>query len=163
MLRAVHLIFALLCAIAMSQFPAFHQQYLQRVGGALDELNRQVGDMDQRAAAQNMDRFDYIRHFQSNDDGVIQAEGDAMLAMIARRERMTDALERLRNASWYTMLVEVAFHLEPDIATNTAKDFIPAVPLSLAGGAHAFLGFLIGWLLPPTVRSFFPRRATRGA
>lgn len=162
MLRAVHFIFALLCAAAMSQFPAFHQQYLQRVGGALDELNRQIDDLDQRAAAQNMDRFDYIRHFQSNDDAIIQTEGDAMLAMIARRERMTDALGRLRNATWYTMLVEVAFHLEPDIAASTAKDFVPAVPLSVAGGAHGFLGFLFGWLLPPTVRSFFPKRVARG-
>jgi hypothetical protein len=163
MLRAVHIVFALLCAAAMSQFPAFHQQYLQRLGGTLDELNRQIDGLDQRAAEQGMDRFDYIRRFQANEDSLVRGEGDAMLATVARRERVAEALKRLRDAPWYMMLVEVAFHLEPDVAANTAKDFVPAVPLSLAGGAHAFLGLLIGWLLPPTVRSFFPRRVLKSA
>ena len=109
MLRSLHLAFALLCAALGSQLPAFHDQYLQRVGGALDEVNQQIE-------------------------------------------------ARLQDVSWYMLAVEMVFHLEPDIALNTAKNFGPAVPLSISGLAHAFFGFFFGCLIPSAIRSLFPRK-----
>jgi len=55
--------------------------------------------------------------------------------------------------------IETAFHLEPDIAEQTLKDFVPAIPLSVSGGAHAFFGFFFGYLIPLCLRALFPRKA----
>ncbi|MAX47570.1 MAG: hypothetical protein CMM78_05120 [Rhodospirillaceae bacterium] len=158
MLRSLHLAFALLCAALGSQLPAFHDQYLQRVGGALDEVNQQIEAMDMRAQDAGLGRYDYIRRFYDNSDSVIQGEGQAMLATLARQERLREIEARLQDVSWYMLAVEMVFHLEPDIALNTAKNFGPAVPLSISGLAHAFFGFFFGYLIPSAIRSLFPRK-----
>ena len=59
------------------------------------------------------------------------------------------------------ILIEIAFHLDPKIAENTALAYEPAVPLSISGGAHAFLGFFFGYLFPSGIRSLFPRTVVR--
>ena len=164
MVRSLHLIFALTCAILMSQFPAYHQQYLQRLGGALDEVREQIAALDERAAKAGMERYDYVRHFRNNPDPIVSGEGEAMVQTLARQTWLIDALDRLRGAPWYMILVEDAFHLDPAIARNTLQDFQPAVPLSISGGAHAFLGFFIGYMLPAVLWSLMPfRRARREA
>lgn len=163
MLKKLHLLFALLCAAALSQFPEFHQQYTQRLGGALDELILQMDALDLRAEAAGMERFDYVRHFQNNPDEVVRGEGDAMMHMLSRHSRLSKAYERLETAPWYMTFVETVFHLEPDLAQNTMMSFVPAIPLSVSGGAHAFLGFFFGYLIPSFIRSLFPRRAPQVA
>ncbi|MDW3206010.1 MAG: DUF2937 family protein [Alphaproteobacteria bacterium] len=163
MLKKLHILFALLFAVAMSQFPEFHQQYTQRVGGALDELTLQIAALDERAEKAGMDRYDYVRHFQSNPDDIVRGEGDAMLATLARRQRLEAAYQRLIDAPWYMIVLETAFHLEPDIATNTAKAFVPAVPISFSGAVHTFAGFMIGYLLPAALGSLLPWRRVREA
>lgn len=163
MLRIILIVFALVCAGAMSQFPEFFQQYKQRMGGALDEVNRQVEALDARAAEINLDRFDYIRRFLNSTDSVIQGEGDAMVAVLVRQTRYAKILARFEAAPWYMQAAELVFHFETDIAENALKEFVPAVPLSLSGGAHALFGFLFGYLLPLCLRAFFPRRAPQMA
>lgn len=163
MLKKLHLLFALLCAAAMSQFPEFHQQYTQRLGGALDELTLQLDDLDRRAEAAGMGRFDYVRHFQNNSDEVVRGEGDAMMNMLSRHSRLSKAYQRLEEAPWYMSFIETAFHLEPDLAENTMMSFVPAIPLSISGGAHAFFGFFFGYLIPAFLRSLFPRRVPKTA
>ncbi|WP_421880320.1 DUF2937 family protein [Pacificispira sp.] len=163
MLKKLHIVFALLCAVAMSQFPEFHQQYTQRIGGALDELTLQVAALDERARNAGMDRYDYVRHFQNNSDSIVKGEGDAMLATLSRQQRLAKAYDRLTEAPWYMIVVETAFHLEPDVAANTAEVFVPAVPISFSGAVHTFAGFLIGYLLPAMLGSLVPRRRSRAA
>ncbi len=175
MLKKLHIVFALLCAVAMSQFPEFHQQYTQRIGGALDELTLQVAALDERARNAGMDRYDYVRHFQNNSDNIVKGEGDAMLATLSRQQRLAIAYDRLTEAPWYMIVVETAFqmeggfddetafHLEPDVAANTAQVFVPAVPISFSGAVHTFAGFLIGYLLPAMLGSLVPRRRSRAA
>jgi hypothetical protein len=163
MLKKLHIVFALLCAVAMSQFPEFHQQYTQRIGGALDELTLQVAALDERARNAGMDRYDYVRHFQNNSDNIVKGEGNAMLATLSRQQRLAIAYDRLTEAPWYMIVVETAFHLEPDVAANTAQVFVPAVPISFSGAVHTFAGFLIGYLLPAMLGSLVPRRRSRAA
>jgi len=43
-------------ALAGSQIPEFAQQYRQRLGGAIDELNRMIAQFDSEAAGQSLTR-----------------------------------------------------------------------------------------------------------
>ena len=161
MFRAIHFLFALICAVLLSQAPSFYQQYLQRLGGAVDELTIQVEALDGRASEAGMARYEYIRHFQANEDTIIQGEGDGMVALVSRQVMLKDWLVRLEQVPWYMILIELAFHLDPEIAENTAKSFEPSIPLSISGAAHTFLGFFFGFLLPAGLRSLFPRKVVR--
>ena len=70
--------FALLVALAASQVPEFRQQYLQRLGGALDEVTRQVAALDERAQAAEMERYAYLRRLLNNPDPIVVREGEIL-------------------------------------------------------------------------------------
>ena len=56
LLRAITMAGGLVGAAGLSQFPEFSQQYVQRLGGAVDELSRFVAEFDADAAAVGMTR-----------------------------------------------------------------------------------------------------------
>lgn len=150
--------FALLVALAASQVPEFRQQYLQRLGGALDEVTRQVAALDARAQAAEMERYAYLRRLLNNPDPIVVREGEALLDLVSRKQRLEAAIARIDAAPAYLHVVEIAFNLEPDVAAATLERFVPAAPLSLSGLFHAFVGFFVGLLAPMGVRRLFPRR-----
>lgn len=157
-MRIVLVIFALMCGAAASQFPEFHQQYLQRLGGTLDELDRQVDALDMRANEAGLERYPYIRRLLNNDDVVVQREGQNLLDMVTRRLRIEQAIAELREIPGYLLAFKTALYFETDIARNTAIDYKPAVPLTLSGIGHAIAGFFLGYILPLLLRMLFPRR-----
>ena len=53
-LRTMVLTSGLCGALAAAQFPAYSQQYLQRLGGAVDALQQVVADFDASASALGM-------------------------------------------------------------------------------------------------------------
>ena len=55
-LRAFLVSFGIVSGAGFSQFPEFSQQYLQRLGGAVDELSTVVSDFDRSAATFGMTR-----------------------------------------------------------------------------------------------------------
>ena len=56
--RRLALAIAVLAGLIGSQGPEFAQQYRQRLGGALEELNRIVFDFDDEVRRQNLTRAD---------------------------------------------------------------------------------------------------------
>lgn len=155
--------FAALCAAAASQFPAFHDAYSQRLGGALDEVNRQVAALDERAAAAGMERYPYIRRLLGNDDEVVRNEAEALVDLVGRQVRLREAKKAVDGAPVYYQAVQVVLHLERDVAARAFGDFTPAVPLSVSAAFHAFVGFFLGFFLPMGVRRLFPRKVAAGA
>ena len=148
-------------AIAFSQFPEFQQQYKQRMGGTLDELNRQVIALDARAAEAGMERYDYIRHFLDNPDLVIQREGQNLSDMLGRRLRIRQAIDEMDNARGYALMITVIFHLDPQTAQATLIDYRPALPLTISGLLHGLFGFVLGYLLSVYLTLLLPRRVRR--
>lgn len=149
---------AVMVAIVASQFPAYRQQYLQRLGGALDEVTRQVEALDARAEAAGLGRYPYLRRLMDNPDPIVVREGEALVALVGRKTRLEQAIAAVETAPVYLQAVQVLFRLERDVAAATLRTFEPALPLSVSGGFHAFIGFFLGWLLPQGVRRLFPRR-----
>src|SRR3546814_16415972 len=88
-------------AVLLSQFPEFFQQYMQRLGGRLDEIDLQVAQLDERAAAAGLDRYDYTRKFIGNGDPVIRREGRHLVGLGGRQvvlSRAYDAREERKGA-----------------------------------------------------------------
>jgi Protein of unknown function (DUF2937) len=55
-LRRLAIAIDLLFGLLGSQLPEFAQQYRQRLGGALDELMRMIGQFDTEVAARSLNR-----------------------------------------------------------------------------------------------------------
>lgn len=145
MRRWIFIGFGLICAAALTQVPTFHQQYMQRLGGHIDELSTQVAALDERAAKVNMGRYDYIRNFLDNDDQAVKLEGEHLREMVTRHVSLKNSLDRLRTVPMIYLGALLVVELDPDIAANTAKSYRPAIPLTLAGVGYGIVGFFLGF------------------
>ena len=88
----------LLFALVGSQGPEFSQQYRQRLGGALDELKRVVAAFNADAAKQSITPVEAIARLEGNPDPLAQARGAAIESDIARRNKLQNAFDAMRDA-----------------------------------------------------------------
>jgi len=161
--RTVSLAAGLILAGVAAQIPEFTQQYLQRLGGQIDEIDVQVEALDDRAAEAGLSRGDYVRRFLDNEDQIIKREGDYMVQVLARHTLLHAAYDALVAAPlWQRPLRMVQHHL-PDTSRATLNEFKPAVPLTVEGFAFAAGGFLGGWSLLAVLLAPFGRRRQRRA
>lgn len=158
MRKWIYITAGVLLAALLSQFPEFHQQYRQRLGGTLDELTRQVEALDQRAAQTNMTRFNYIRHLQASEDEPARLEGGHLENLLVRHFSVSEAIQTLDNAHVGMIFLNVIYFLDVETAKATAEDYKPAVPLTMEGAIYAAIGFVWGYILMAFLMVFLPKR-----
>lgn len=145
-LRRIVFFLAILLGVAASQVPEFAQQYRQRLGGAIDELNRMLTEFDANAARLQMDRAAGIERLSRNADDFARQRGEQVRTDAERAARLETQLQAYRDAGPIWRLATLARHYEPEIARRAAENFEPAVPVTGEGLAATVLGFLLGWL-----------------
>src|SRR5437762_10501929 len=98
LLRTIAIGLGIFGALVASQLPEFTQQYRQRLGGAIDELDRVVARFDADAAVNTLTRNDALaRLAQSSDDLVRRRAADLsdnierLEALKAQRQAMSEA------------------------------------------------------------------------
>lgn len=143
-LRGLTLAGGLAGAAVSSQFPEYSQQYLQRLGGAVDALYQVAADFDASAQAVGLSR----------DAALAQMTGTAfmdrrrvdMTATFTRHARLADSLEKLEGQGPFMRAYYLPRMRDGQIAKAAWQVFRPAVPLDFAGVIFAAFGFLAGAL-----------------
>jgi len=130
-------------ALALSQFPEFSQQYLQRLAGQVDALAQVQADFDATATKAGYTRDQALGELTG--PGFVGAQGDLMRATFARLERLTGDLALLRNATQLERLAMPQRLADPELLRATWADFKPAVPVSTEGFIAAAIGYALGW------------------
>ena len=161
MIRPLALVGGLVGAVALSQFPEFSQQYLQRLSGAVGELRIVVAGFDAAALASGRSREQALDQMQENGfEGDLKA---TLTRSIARFERLDADLASLRAANPLERLAQPWNMADKDLITETWIDFRPAVPATTDGLITAGIGFGGGWLaisgLWALIRRPFRRRS----
>ncbi len=133
----------LLFGAALSQFPEYSQQYVQRMGGALDELKTVVADFDTSAKTAGYSRDTALAAMTGTD--FLSARQADMTRTFARFDTLQADYLRLKDANAFQRLAYVARMRDTQIMRGTAKDFKPAVPLTTEGAGVAGIGFLFGY------------------
>ncbi len=149
---------AVVAALAGSQGPEFAQQYRQRAGGALDELQRVVERFDAEAAHEGLTPAEGVKRLERNADPLARARGEDMERTVARAGRLEAQLTEMASAGPLMRLVVFARDFDPAVAHGTLDVFEPAAPLTFeALTTGAFAGALgYGGVL--LVASAFRRR-----
>ena len=145
MRRWIFITFGVLCAAALTQVPTFHQQYMQRLGGHVDELAIQVDALDQRAEELGKDRYGYIRELVGSTETAAKSEGEHLLKLVTRHVVLSNSLKRLNTMPIYYVGAALVVEVQPEIAMGTLNSFKPAVPLTLAGLGYGVAGFFLGF------------------
>lgn len=140
----IAIVLALLCGAATSQAPEFVQQYRQRLGGAVDELQRVLADFDQNAAAQGLDRNGGIARLQQNVDPFAQGQGAEIEGIAARKARLTSQMQEMDAGGSFGRLLAVIRDPDPSVASRALANFAPAIPVTADGLFSGLAGFLLG-------------------
>lgn len=147
-------------AVALSQFPEFSQQYLQRLAGQVDALTRVEADFDRTATQAGYTRDQALAELSGA--GFIGAQGDMMRTTFARLDGLSADLAALRGAGVVQRLTMPHHLADPELLQATWGDFKPAVPVTVDGAISAALGYGLGWglvvLLLGLPRRLFARR-----
>ncbi|MBV1703816.1 MAG: DUF2937 family protein [Hyphomicrobiales bacterium] len=140
----VALAVGLLGAAAASQVPEYERQYVQRLGGAIDELARQAKAFDGDAIKLGMTRDAALAHLRADSDPVARARAAAFIADEARRRALVTQRDALTREGPFTQVATLMGGLDGAVARGTLGDFRPAAPLTAEGLVAAALGFLFG-------------------
>ncbi|MCX7564836.1 DUF2937 family protein [Sulfitobacter sp. F26169L] len=144
LLRTIALAGGLAGAAATSQSPEFSQQYLQRLGGAVDALGEVVADFDASATASGLSREQALGQMQGT--AFLQRRGADMARSIARYERLSRDLVVLEGQGPFMRAYNAARFTDSEIAQAAWRAYQPAIPVSFAGLIFAGVGFVLGGL-----------------
>ena len=130
-------------AVLFSQVPEFMQQYLQRLGGHLDEARRQLQQFTDTAAQSGLTLERFIAQTAANAEPAVAKLGGVMTGTVERVADLAAAQTALQNATiWSRPFVFVA-RLDLPIARATWGIFKPAVPTTIEGLLYALAGMLV--------------------
>lgn len=141
-LRVLTLVGGLAGAATTSQFPEFSQQYMQRLGGAVDALGEVVADFDASAQAAGLSRETALEQLQGT--AFLDRRRLDMTATFTRFERLKGDMAALEGQGPFMRAYNLPRLTDSQIARATWKIYQPAVPLNFAGIIFAVFGFLIG-------------------
>jgi hypothetical protein len=143
-LRRIAALIGLFFAIVASQLPEYAQQYRQRLGGAIDELNVLIERFNAEAAQSGMNENQGITHLQQSDDRFVQQRGDQMRDTIIRRDRLERQAQDFAKAGAVGRMLVLAEDFDPKIAARAYQAYEPAVPTTSEGLIAAVVGFIFG-------------------
>jgi Protein of unknown function (DUF2937) len=138
--RLLDRVLCVLGAVLFAQAPEFMQQYLQRLGGRLDEARRLLGQLGEVASRSGLTVDQLASQASSNPDPALARLGDVVGAASGRVASLASAQEALAHASALTRPFQFLAHFDPSIAGATLGDFRPAVPTTLEGLIYALIG-----------------------
>ncbi|WP_082224012.1 DUF2937 family protein [Pseudorhodobacter wandonensis] len=165
--KALTLVGGLAGATALSQYPEFSQQYIQRLGGQVDALSAIVADFDRSATDNGLTRGAALDQLQGT--AFLAARKVDMQSAFARFDQLSADLTFLRLATPIERITMPQRLADPATLNATWADFRPAVPLTVAGAVATALGFVAGWgavrfilslILWPFRRRAAPRKAS---
>lgn len=132
-------------AALLSQFPAFSDHYVQRLGGQVDALTLVARDFDASAARADLTRDEALADLSGS--AFRESHRADMLRAFGRLERAQADLTMLRLAGPLERMVLPHRLRDTDTLRATWTDFRPAMPLTSAGLIAAGIGFGLGWVL----------------
>jgi hypothetical protein len=159
--RRLALAIAVLAGLIGSQGPEFAQQYRQRLGGALEEINRIVAEFDGEIQRQDLARAEALKRLKDNSDPLARERGEDMGEAIDRAQRLSQQIEALNSAGPLMRLYVVATNFDPEIVRSTLANYEPAEPLSVGALTAGGLAALWGWAATRLVAWPFSRRSLR--
>lgn len=133
----------LCAAVFTSQAPEFAQQYRQRLGGAVDELSRVVGDFDRDAANNKLSRQQALDSYAADRQPFLRDRGTSMRSTIERYDRLREQQADFNRLVPFLRPLAVIEAPDREVVNRAWADFEPAVPVTTHGFAWAGIGFLI--------------------
>ena len=153
---------ALLSGLAFSQAPEFAQQYRQRLGGAIDELQRQVDGFAADAGALGLTPEQGMARLAQSEDSLARLRGENAQRNVERLVRLREQDVAMRGGGALEMTLAILANPDLGVASGAYEDFKPALPLTSDGAVCTGTGFLGGLGFFQLIGLPFRRRQANG-
>lgn len=130
-------------AVLFSQVPEFMQQYLQRLGGHLDEARRQLLRFQQTAEQSGLTLTKFIGQTSANADPAVAKLGAVMTESVTRVDTLAAAQDAIAHATLWSRPFVFLQHIDTAIARATWQIYQPAVPTTVEGLVYSLTGMLV--------------------
>jgi len=144
--RMINGVVSVIGAAFSSQFPAFIQQYHQRLGGSLDQAKVAVERIQQVANTLGLTVDKMVKQFMLSNDTTYQSLGTVNIQTLDDLTRLAQADAALSNATGFDKFLQFANHFDSFVAGGTWRAFEPAVPLTGEALVYAGIGMILGIL-----------------
>lgn len=132
-------------SITLVQFPQFYAQYLQRLGGHMEECRRIVSDYAKTANSFNLSLQEYIRVHLTSDNPVFQSTGTIIENTLNRLADLESSFQALKTAALYNRWWVFLKNIDPAIFKQTCSEYTPGLPITFESLAYALVGLLFTW------------------
>lgn len=130
-------------ALAFAQTPEFIQQYLQRLGGHVDEARRQVEQFRHTAEQSGVTLDRLITQTSAVSDPAVAKLGGVMTDATVRLQSLESSQAAITHASSFERPLVFIHNMDTDIARSTWSAFRPALPASFEGIAYGIIGLVL--------------------
>lgn len=134
---------SLFSALFFAQIPEVVQQYRQRIGGAVDELNIIVRNFDEDSRRSGYDRAGALSIMSKNPERLVREQGQRMEGYSRRLDRLSAQQLALANGVTLGAVIAVAFNYDQHIMSQALNAYTWAFPTTVTGIVFA----IIGWIL----------------
>jgi hypothetical protein len=134
-------------AALFGQAPEFAQQYAQRLGGAIDELDRIVRHFDEDSRRSGYDRPGALALMGGNQEQLVRDQATRMSQTIDRLANLRAQQSAMNQGGSFARVAVFATGYDDGIATRTWKDFRFALPISVDAMLFMSAGFMVSLLL----------------
>ncbi len=138
------IIWAFAFAISFSQVPTYIQQYEQRLGGAVHELEALVEQYTANAMEEKMTLMAYLRKHQESTDSAIRRTGETLFYTLTRFEALYSHKSAMENAQVWEKPLRFTQGLDSEIAKQAWAKYNFTLTLDIY---YSLAGLLFGLLL----------------
>ena len=142
MLRIFTYAIAFAAAAISAQIPEFSQEYQQRLGGAIGELEPIVAAFDADAMRSDLSREEALAVYGRSHEQFLKDRGKSMVQVFDRYDHLIWQRDTMSRMGSFVRPVVVLYSADEKLVTATRRAFSPSVPLTISGLAYALLGFL---------------------
>ncbi|NLW08979.1 MAG: DUF2937 family protein [Firmicutes bacterium] len=132
-------------AVGLAQFPQFFAQYLQRLGGHLEEARLVIARY--RAAAETLDLTleEYLAEHLASGNEIFVSSGQVMTGVLQRLGELEEAFLALQQAGPFTRWWFFLLKADPLIIRETFRYFQPGLPTTVEGLIYGLAGLFLAW------------------
>ncbi|MCL6590722.1 MAG: DUF2937 family protein [Firmicutes bacterium] len=141
-------------AVIFAQFPQYFAQYMQRLGGHLEEARRAVDQYAQAAAGNQVSLQEYINIHLISGNKIFVSTGKLIQGFVDRLNYLENAFNSLQAATPWNRLWVFVRRMDPQIARQTWENFTPGIPATLEALGYALAGILLAWGIYQGLKSF---------
>jgi len=134
-------------AIGLAQFPQFFAQYLQRLGGHLEEARLTIARYQAAADTLDLTLEEYLAEHLASSNEVFVSSGHIMAGVLERFTQLEEAFFALEEAGVFTRLWSFLLKADPLIVKETWRYFRPGLPTTTEGLLYGLAGLLLAWCL----------------